>query len=76
MFVGVTVYSQPQVFLNASRMSVERYMVNEGDWYLVAADKGLLSYYNKYTKVVVSYSLKNSALELTQSSALWVEKSR
>lgn len=58
MFVGVTVYSQPQVFLNASKMSVERYMVNEGDWYLVASDKGLLSYCNKYTKVVVSYSFE------------------
>ena len=58
MFVGVTVYSQPQVFLNSSKKAVERYMLNESDWYLIPADDDVLSYYNKYTKVVVSYSFE------------------
>ena len=60
VFLSIIGSSQPQVFLNASKMSVDRYMVNEGDWYLVAADKGLLSYWNMYTKVVVSYSFEKS----------------
>ena len=58
LFFSIIGSAQPQVFLNASKMSVERYMVNEGDWYLVSSDKGLLSYCNKYTKVVVSYSFE------------------
>ena len=58
MFVGVTVYSQPQIFLNSSKKAVERYMLNESDWYLIPADDDVLSYYNKYTKVVVSYSFE------------------
>jgi hypothetical protein len=58
LFFSIIGSAQPQIFLNSSKMAVERYMVNEGDWYLVAADKGLLSYCNKYTKVVVSYSFE------------------
>ena len=58
VFFSIIGSAQPQIFLNASKMSVERYMLNEGDWYMIPADDGFLSYYNKYTKVVVSYSFE------------------
>lgn len=58
IFVGGVVYSQPQIFLNSSKMAVERYMLNESDWYMIPADDCVLSYCNKYTKVVVSYSFE------------------
>lgn len=58
IFVGGAVYSQPRIFLNSSKMAVERYMLNESDWYMIPADDCVLSYCNKYTKVVVSYSFE------------------
>lgn len=58
VFFSIIGSAQPQIFLNASKMAVERYMVNESDWYMIPADDGVLSYCNKYTKVVVSYSFE------------------
>lgn len=58
LFFSIIGSAQPQIFLNSSKMAVERYMLNESDWYMIPADDGVLSYYNKYTKVVVSYSFE------------------
>ena len=58
LFFSIIGSAQPQIFLNSSKVAVERYMLNESDWYMIPADDGVLSYCNKYTKVVVSYSFE------------------